>query len=374
VFFLACFELLFVGGGTGVEDTGGADIARGTHIDFDNPDEAGTAHKRAQDALKRSFDEMSDSRNLSTEDQETEERYRELWRQRILNLNTEFLKLSASCSKTLQPSDVMSGFLNIHQFLNSAQFRLFDPSKMPLPSEWTVVENIMRGKVQAASRDTFKRFFYAKDYLIDTCLNKSNILQGYLKTGFNRIDGGAGPDYVKILKCCPTIVDKCPPNKADADLYYAGLLGKCHTIAQEISRDPYSCGTPDDGRMEEAFAEQFGRVHIGTNEHKSSHSRVTELEFIRWRATVFGTPGQRILSAIRERTVTPNDTATTVRAPSGKFCSNTSCPMKSRYQAATCKTLWRKCQKDCVICNGRTHVCPHLDCSKIIDDHTTSSR
>ena len=105
----------------------------------------------------------------------------------------------------------------------------------------------------------------------------------------------------------------------------------------------------------------------------SSLRKITELEFIRWRATVFGTHGQRILSAIRERTVTPNDT-TTVRAPSGKFCSNTSCPMKSRYQAATCKTLWRKCQKDCVICNGRTHVCLHLDCIKIIEDHATSSR
>ena len=43
------------------------------------------------------------------------------------------------------------------------------------------------------------------------------------------------------------------------------------------------------------------QVHIGTNKEKSSHSRATDLEFIRWRATVFGTDGQRILAAARTR-------------------------------------------------------------------------
>jgi len=80
------------------------------------------------------------------------------------------------------------------------------------------------------------------------------------------------------------------------------------------------------------FADVFGKVHIGTNKNKSSHSRVTELDFIRWRATLFGTPGQRVLAAIRSRSVRTNttiaaanteDTATPVAAR-GKFCSNTS--------------------------------------------------
>ncbi len=51
--------------------------------------------------------------------------------------------------------------------------------------------------------------------------------------------------------------------------------------------------------MEQSFADRFGHVHIGTNKEKSSHSRVTELNFIRWRATIFGTIGQRIIAAIR---------------------------------------------------------------------------
>lgn len=55
--------------------------------------------------------------------------------------------------------------------------------------------------------------------------------------------------------------------------------------------------------MEVSFAVTFGNLHIGTNKEKSSHIRVTDLEFIRWRATVFGTEGQRILGAIRARKV-----------------------------------------------------------------------
>ena len=73
-------------------------------------------------------------------------------------------------------------------------------------------------------------------------------------------------------------------------------------FSKQLLQDPYSYGTPDDIRMEKSFETLFGRVHIGTNKEKSSHSRVTELEFIRWRATVFGTHGQRILAAIRSFT------------------------------------------------------------------------
>ena len=53
-------------------------------------------------------------------------------------------------------------------------------------------------------------------------------------------------------------------------------------------------GTPDDARMMTSFEEIFGAVHIGTGA-TTSHARVTELEFTRWRATIFGTYSQRKL-------------------------------------------------------------------------------
>jgi hypothetical protein len=108
--------------------------------------------------LKRSFELMNTLSAHSIDQEQAEEVHKEMWRQRILNLNTEFLKLSASCSKTLQPSDVMSGFLNIHQFLNGAQFRKFDPFKMHPPAEWEMVETILK-HVPVASREAFKRFY-----------------------------------------------------------------------------------------------------------------------------------------------------------------------------------------------------------------------
>ena len=274
----------------------------------------------------------------------------------------------------------MQGFLNIHQFLNGAQFRKFDPFKMHPPAEWEMVETILK-HVPAASRETFKRFFYAKDYLIDSCLSISNISQGYIKTGFNRTDGGNGPNYVQMLKNCPEIVSKCPPNKLEAERFYDEMLCMCEIIAKEIIEDPYSRGTPDDIQMEGSFSSLFGHVHIGTNKEKSSHSRVTDLEFIRWRATVFGTDGQRILAAARtrnfagarlnnrERDATTAVMPTTAVFGKGKYCSNPSCPLKSRYSAATCKTLWRKCDRTCSMCEGRTHVCPHEDCLKIVEGH-----
>ena len=55
--------------------------------------------------------------------------------------------------------------------------------------------------------------------------------------------------------------------------------------------DPYFPGTLDDERMEQDFAELFGRVHIGTGA-TSSREKVTKLEFIRWRTKIFGASGQ----------------------------------------------------------------------------------
>jgi len=82
----------------------------------------------------------------------------------------------------------MSGFLSIHQFLSSAQFRKLDPSKVHPPTEWKVVEAVLK-HVPAASRDTLNRLFYAKDYLTDSCLSTSSTLQRYTKVGLSRLDG-----------------------------------------------------------------------------------------------------------------------------------------------------------------------------------------
>jgi len=111
--------------------------------------------------------------------------------------------------------------------------------------------------------------------------------------------------------------------------------------------------------MEKTLATLLGRVHIGTNKEKLSHSRVTELEFTRWRAIVFGTDGQRVLATVKAHKVvlaavgTENGSSSDgVLVPSaqstkkGKHCSDPSCPLKSRYIAATCKKLWRKCMSN----------------------------
>ena len=48
--------------------------------------------------------------------------------------------------------------------------------------------------------------------------------------------------------------------------------------------------------MFEAFGEYFGPIHIGTGA-KTSGDRVPDLEFIRWRATLFGGHGVREIAA-----------------------------------------------------------------------------
>ena len=54
-----------------------------------------------------------------------------------------------------------------------------------------------------------------------------------------------------------------------------------------VGFDNVGSGTPDDQRMEHYFAETFVLMHIGTIKEKSSHSRVTNLNFIRLRATQY---------------------------------------------------------------------------------------
>ena len=133
-------------------------------------------------------------------------------------------------------------------------------------------------------------------------------------------------------------------------------------------------GTPNDARMYDAIKDLFDPIHIGTGE-ETSHKKVTELEFIRWRATVFGTRGQRKLIQDRELAKFSKTKAVRDTLPSlshlpvidpiqhkklGKPCSNGNCLHSSRYDAATNKITtdkWFKRTKECVLCNGRVHYC-----------------
>lgn len=115
-----------------------------------------------------------------------------------------------------------------------------------------------------------------------------------------------------------------------------------------------------------SFGDDFGDIHIGTNE-VSSGNRVTELDFIRWRATVFGTIGQRILAArknARKADEVIDDNVTNPegnKKATGKFCGNYTCPLRSRYSLAQA-AMWKKCKPSCIKCLGRVHVCSDPAC------------
>jgi len=58
-------------------------------------------------------------------------------------------------------------------------------------------------------------------------------------------------------------------------------------LLSEVNDPDRYLGTPNDDRMVELFGDMFGSIHIGTGE-VTSGDRVTDLEFIRWRASVLG--------------------------------------------------------------------------------------
>ena len=223
--------------------------------------------------------------------------------------------------------------------------------------------------VPAASKASFSRYFYAKDYAIAVALSKKNGRQGFVLTGMCHDDSTVGPNYRKILSNCPTIVNRSKVNEP-VDDYYNTLLQKCTVIADELVdskvADRSYLGTPDDQRMVTSFADDFGDIHIGTNE-VSSGNRVTELDFIRWRATVFGSIGQRILAArknARKADEVIDDNVTNPegnKRVTGKYCGNYSCPSRSRYSVAQA-AMWKKCKLSCSKCHGRVHVCSDPTC------------
>ena len=291
-----------------------------------------------------------------------------------------------------------------------------------MPLSIGVVKSILRN-FPKASLDTFEKYFMVKDLLVDTAFSKSHIIKGSETVGSITHGGNPVPNYARILKACPTIKIFCDEEGGAGRI--DDLIAKCHIIALEIflekTRNPVGyLGTPDDQRMVETFGDIFGPIHIGPAA-VSSGKRVTDLEFIRWRATLFGANGQierdakkrlqeseKKNSRMRQSVLgsePETQTATdqsglavdaslsasdnqpqltdqlAISAPPaqlGKKCSNLLCPDNTRYYAAMCK-LWTKCPKDCTSCakrrdkGGQIHVCPNILCKAVLRDHIASS-
>ena len=272
--------------------------------------------------------------------------------------------------------------------------------------------------VPADSLRTILRAFQVQELLASVTFSSGNIVQGAITNGSITDGSGSGPNYKRMLTICPTIALFCQDDISKSDT----LIAKCDAIADmmvlEKARNPKNYfGTPDDQQMFEAFGEYFGPIHIGTGE-KSSGDRVTDLELIRWRTTLLGADGmvekentKRLLAAektaarlarsnVLHRVPTtatasvptdaaapvdgaaPTDAAasgsihplTAAKARQGKTCSNfINCPERSHYNAATCKTLWTKCAKDCSRCGpgkgGSMHVCAHPLCKAALAAH-----
>jgi len=105
----------------------------------------------------------------------------------------------------------------------------------------------------------------------------------------------------------------------------------------------------------EAFEDDFGLIE---------NKEITGLEFLRWRATLLGSEGEHAKRIVRQAAKArapakvapaPNDDTVPVVVvkTTGTKCSNTDCPLQSRYQAALHKKIWSQCVKDCTQCQGK---------------------
>ena len=253
--------------------------------------------------------------------------------------------------------------------------------------------------------------------MASVAFSRSNIINGAIATGSIKDGSGGGPSYERMLNNCPVIKTFCEKTNVSK---MPELITKCAVIADEMvlekTRNP-KCylGTPDDQRMFQSFGDDFGPIHIGTGE-ETSGDRVTDLEIIRWRTTLLGTDGQLEIAAqkrleIAEKALArgrrsgiiplapittaaatgecpnnepltqPQDTqmitgGTPLTAPptrKGKKCSNPNCPDHAQYFAATCKTLWTKCAKNCSRCGpgagGSMHICANAECKNALAIH-----
>ena len=187
------------------------------------------------------------------------------------------------------------------------------------------------------------------------------------------------------------------------------LISGCRKFAddmltQRVNDPDHYLGTPDDQEMVTMFGEYFGDIHIGTGDI-SSGNRVTDLEYIRWRATIFGASGQlerdaqklqaeRNKSSAKSKVPDPaiailipppsnagtqaektTAAASTTSNKRSKKCGNINCPHKARYDKAL-SALWTKCKKDCLQCGpgkgGQVHVCPDLLCKQVLQYHMSA--
>jgi len=153
-----------------------------------------------------------------------------------------------------------------------------------------------------------------KEFIASVAFSRGNIVAGAINTGASKDCSGNGLSFETVLKNCPVIAEW----SAGDDEKMTILVAKCREIAMEMAETRVNksvdyLGTPDDQRMVLAFGESFGDIHISTGSVTSGH-RVTELEFIRWRTTLYGADGQIEIDAKKR-----------VAVESNKFSSNGGC-------------------------------------------------
>ena len=135
-------------------------------------------------------------------------------------------------------------------------------------------------------------------------------------------------------------------------------------LLSEVNDPDRYLGTPNDDRMVELFGDMFGSIHIGTGEVISG-DRVTDLEFIRWRASVLGAKGQRVFKQKKSDLCTADLSVSVPK--NARKCSNPNCPTESRY-VKTSGEHWMKCGKICR-CKGAFIIYPNEECKQMYEAH-----
>lgn len=179
-------------------------------------------------------------------------------------------KLPASCSKTIQPNDVMKSYMILHKFFRSEQFRTFNLATAARPPYMPDVMQIL-GPIPKSSRDTFERYFLSLPYSFDTAFSTSTVSSGYTKTGV-----GWPPSVSRILQNFPSIENNF--SDAEKDI----IVERTYEVAQqgmELTMEGKG-GTVSDITMEDKLAEFFGPVH--NNSGRSTTDQVLN----QWKATI----------------------------------------------------------------------------------------
>ena len=185
------------------------------------------------------------------------------------------VKLSASCSKTQQPNDVMCSFLLLHKYYRSSQFREMDITTAVRPPHMQHAMELIK-EIPKASRDTFEKYFLSLNLINGTAFTPSNIMKGWYLPGV-----GSPPSVERALRLCPTITKSLTPEQ------FQNTIKKTIAIAVNgVSLNDGGCGgTISDAVMEAELGCYFGPVVNGT-----SNSSTTELVPNRWKTTILTDP------------------------------------------------------------------------------------